>query len=255
MNINYNVSRIMKMKQLCFVMMLGLFFMLSSKSTYAERLDSISELTYEYGYPAPIAIGVHAGTTGFGVQIYKPLGKQFGARLGFSHMPFSTNIVGNYSGRDLSTDIDAKTTNISLLFGWTPFVKYGGFFRSFTVQLGGAYFTQIKGTLTSRLKDPYKFGDLFVDPEVVGTISTDVAWKKTVNPYAGIGWSNIVIDNKFSMNIDLGMYYLSKPSIAMRADGLLEENVNNAPIIERNIKDYRYLPRVEIGFSYRFGAK
>ncbi|MCI0922710.1 hypothetical protein [Sphingobacterium rhinopitheci] len=243
----------MKMKKSSLVVMLFIFCLVSSKTTYAEGGDSNPRLTYEYGYPQPFAVGIHAGTAGFGLQIYKPISKEFGARLGFSHMPFSTNILGNYSNRELSTDISAKSTNISLLFGWTPFVKNGGFFRSFSVQLGGAYFTQLNGSLKSKLRDPYKFGDIMVDPELVGTINTDVQWKKTINPYAGIGWTNIVIDNKFSLNVDLGMYYLSKPSVSMAATGLLAENVNNASIIEENIKSYRFLPRVEVGISYRFG--
>lgn len=212
---------------------------------------SVPETTYEYGYPAPVAIGVHAGTSGFGVHVYKSLGTQFGARLGLSHMPFNSDILGTYANREVRTDLSARSTNISLLFGWTPFVNQGGFFRSFNVQLGGAYFTQLKGKMTSRLKNPYQYGDILVDPDLVGTITADVHWKKTVNPYAGIGWSNIVIDNHFSMNVDLGMYYLSKPTVSMTADGLLEENVNNAATIQKNIENYRYLPRLEIGFSYR----
>lgn len=98
----------------------------------------------------------------------------------------------------------------------------------------------------------YRYGDINVHPDRVGTITTNVNWKETVNPYAGIGWSNIVLDSRFSVSIDLGAYYLSKPTVTMEATGLLEENVNNAPTIENNIKNYRYLPRVEIGFSYRF---
>ncbi len=214
--------------------------------------DNTSESTYAYGYPNPVAVGVHGGTSGFGVHVYKSLGTQFGARLGFSHMPFNGDVLGTYAKRDVRTDMSAQSTNISLLAGWTPFVKYGGFFRSFHVQVGGAYFTQLKGTMTSRLRDPYQFGDIMVDPDLMGTIITKVEWKKTVNPYAGIGWTNVAIDNNFSMNVDLGMYYLSKPKVSMEASGLLEENVNNAATIQKNIENYRYLPRIEIGFSYRF---
>jgi len=240
------------MKNSSLVGLLFFFCLLSSKATFAEGKDSIPETTYAYGYPQPFAVGVHLGTAGFGAHIYKSISTQFGARLGFSHMPFHTNVLGTYTNREVRSDVDAKSTNISLLLGWTPFVNHGGFFRSFHVEVGGAYFTQLNGKLTSRLKDPYKFGDILVDPLLVGTITTDVKWKKTVNPYAGIGWTNIVIDRKFSMNVDLGMYFLSKPSVSMAATGLLEENVNNAATIERNIKNYRYLPRVEVGFSYRF---
>ncbi|MFD2966728.1 hypothetical protein [Sphingobacterium bambusae] len=214
--------------------------------------DSIPESAYESGYPNPFALGVHVGTTGVGLHIYQPLGNHFGLRLGGSFMPFHTDIVGNYSNRDVRSDVSAKANNVSLLVGWAPFSQQRGFFRSFNIQVGGAYFFDLSGKLESRLVEGYRYGDINVHPDRVGTITTNVNWKETVNPYAGIGWSNIVLDSRFSVSIDLGAYYLSKPTVTMEATGLLEENVNNAPTIENNIKNYRYLPRVEIGFSYRF---
>lgn len=234
--------------------LLGIFTVGAATTAAAngDGRDSIPRSAYTHGYPYPFALGVHMGTTGVGVHLYQPLGQQFGLRVGVSYMPFATDIVGTYSGYATRSDIRAKSGNASLTFGWTPFAKNGGFFRSFNVQAGGAYFFKLDGELTTRLRDPYKYGEIDVHPEKVGTITTKVDWKKTVNPYAGIGWSNIVIDSRFSMHVDLGCYYLSKPRVSMEATGLLEENVNNAPIIERNIKNYRYLPRIEFGFSYRF---
>ncbi|PRD46860.1 hypothetical protein C5745_13420 [Sphingobacterium haloxyli] len=217
-----------------------------------EQRDSIPESAYSNGYPYPFALGVHLGTTGVGLHLYQPLGPKFGLRVGASYMPFNTHIAGTYNNYATRSGVKAKSGNVSLAFGWTPFVQRGGFFRSFNLQLGGAYFYQLDGELSTRLRDPYRFGEIDVHPDRVGTITTQVEWKKTVSPYAGIGWSNIVIDSRFSMHIDLGCYYLSKPSVSMEATGLLEENVNNAAIIERNMENYRYLPRVEVGFSYRF---
>ena len=244
------------MKQKFTYLILGLmsFFILSiSNSVYAKgERDSIPESAYSNGYPYPFALGVHMGTTGFGVHIYQPLGSKFGARLGVSYMPFNTSISGTYSNKEVDSDVSAKSGNASLTFGWTPFVEKGGFFRSFNLQVGGAYFFKLDGKIKSHLGDPYKYGDIKVDPLQVGTITSNLSWKKTVNPYAGIGWSNIIIDSRVSMHIDLGCYYLSKPKVSMEATGLLEENINNAATIERNIENYRYLPRVEFGFSYRF---
>ncbi|TDS13716.1 hypothetical protein [Sphingobacterium paludis] len=214
--------------------------------------DSIPESAYEHGYPNPFALGVHVGTAGVGLHIYQPLGKHFGLRLGGSIMPFNTHITGNYSNRDLRSDVSAKANNVSLMVGWAPFSQNRGFFRSFNVQVGGAYFFDLNGKLTTRLAEHYTYGDIHVNPAVVGDITTNINWKETVNPYAGIGWSNIVLDSRFSVSIDLGAYYLSKPTVTMEATGLLEENVNNAATIQNNIQNYRYLPRVEVGFSYRF---
>ena len=235
------------------VMISGIFMLASFSQAKAGSLrDSIPDSAYSNGYPSPFALGVHVGSTGFGLHAYKPLGEKFGMRLGVSYMPFNTEISGKYSNRDTRSDVKAKSGNASLTFGWTPFSQNPGFFRSFNVQVGAGYFYKLDGQIVTRLKDPYKFGEINVDPERVGTVTTSVEWKNTVSPYLGIGWSNIVIDSRFSMHVDLGMYYLSKPKVSMQADGLLEENVNNAGIVENNIKNYRYLPRVEVGFSYRF---
>lgn len=245
----------MKIRFTYFVMMLMGFltFAATTEAVAGEgERDSIPESAYETGYPNPFALGVHVGTTGVGLHIYQPLGNHFGLRLGGSYMPFKTDILGEYSNRDVRTDVSANTSNVSLMLGWTPFAQRSGFFRSFNIQVGGAYFFQLEGELTSRLADGYRYGDIVVAPERVGTITTQVNWKETVNPYAGIGWSNIVLDSRFSMSIDLGAYYLSKPSVTMDATGLLEENVSNRATIEKNIENYRYLPRVEVGFSYRF---
>lgn len=245
----------MKIRFTYFVMMLigFLTFAATTEAVAGEgERDSIPESAYETGYPNPFALGVHVGTTGVGVHIYQPLGSHFGLRLGGSFMPFHTDIVGNYANRDVSTDISAKANNVSLLVGWTPFAKQRGFFRSFNIQVGGAYFFNLEGKMESQLVDGYRYGDIVVEPTRVGTITTNVNWKETVNPYAGIGWSNIVLDSRFSVSIDLGAYYLSKPTVTMDATGLLEESVSNEATIENNVKNYRYLPRVEVGFSYRF---
>lgn len=244
----------MKIKLIKLFVMLFSFLILGvfSRVQAHVKSDSIPESAYSNGYPFPYALGVHMGTTGVGLHVYKPLGPKFGFRVGASYMPFNTSISGNYNNRAVRSEVTAKSGNLSLAFGWTPFAQQSGFFRSFNVQLGGAYFFKLDGELTTRLRDPYKYGDISILPDYVGTITTQVNWKKTINPYAGIGWSNIIIDSRFSMHIDLGAYYLSEPRVSMKASGLLEENTNNTAILERNMKNYRYLPRLEFGFSYRF---
>lgn len=234
--------------------LIGLLAFLNPFSVLAEHKhrDSIPESAYAYGYPYPSALGIHVGTTGVGLHFHKPLGNKFGLRVGTSFMPFDTEIHGTYGGRKTKSKVLAKTNNASLLFGWTPFVSTTGFFRSFNFQAGAAYFFKLNGKLKTTLADPYKHGNITVDPGHVGEITTHIQWKESISPYLGIGWSNIILDSRFSINIDLGTYYLSKPKVEMEATGLLQENINNAATIERNIKNYRYLPRVEVGIGYRF---
>lgn len=196
------------------------------------------------------AAGIHIGSTGIGAQYFHPLGTQFGLRAGLSFMPFSTSIKGTYSGRKTPSDIKAHANHASLLFGYAPFSGRGGFFNSFGFELGGAYFFKLDGDFETRLSDPYKHGDILVDPERVGLIYADVKWKKTVSPYLGMGWSNIHLTDKLSGHLNLGCYYLSKPRVTLEATGLLKENVINQEQVQHNIRNYRYLPRLELGVSY-----
>lgn len=226
-----------------YVLFLATAWMLYVPSLFAQ--DDVANPGYIQG------LGIHGGSSGLGAHYYQPLGQYFGVRAGVSFMPFRSSIKGTYSGRKTHSDIKAQSNNASLLFGYTPFAGKGGFFNSFAIELGGAYFFKIDGNFETKLSDPYKYGEILVAPERVGTIQTDVQWKKTVNPYLGIGWSNITLDNKFSAHVNLGTYYLSKPSVTMQASGLLEENVVNVGQVENNIKNYRFLPRLELGVSYR----
>lgn len=213
--------------------------------------DPILPGVYAVGDPSYFSIGVHAGTTGFGLHLAKSLGKKIGARLGASFMPFKTSIKGIYSRRNTESDLNAKANNVSLMFDYTPFATKAGFFRSFNVQLGGAYFFRLDGTIDTRLADPYRYGDLVVAPQDLGTITTNVDWKETVNPYVGFGWNDVVIDKNFSIQVDLGCFYLSEPTVSMQATGFLVDNVSNRDLIEDNLKNYRYLPRLEVGISYQ----
>jgi hypothetical protein len=215
-----------------------------------NKRDSIPSKVYT-GYPSYFSLGVHAGTTGLGVHIAKSLNNKFGTRLGVSFMPFKTSIKGAYSGRDTESDLNAKANNVSVMLDYKPFATKSGFFRSFNVQIGAAYFFKLDGVIKTQLADPYRYGGLVVPPEDLGTITTRVNWKEAVTPYVGIGWNHIVIDNNFSMQADLGCYYLSEPTVTMEATGFLIDNVSNRGLIEENVKNYRYLPRLEIGISYR----
>src|SRR5690606_9354987 len=144
----------MKVRFIQVFVMLSSFFTLSvlPGAQASEQRDSIPESAYSHGYPYPVALGVHMGTTGVGLHLYQPLGPKFGLRVGASYMPFNTHIAGTYNNYATRSDVKAKSGNVSLTFGWTPFAQGSGFFRSFNVQVGGAYFYKLDGELTTRLR-------------------------------------------------------------------------------------------------------
>lgn len=233
-----------------------LLLLLAVLGVHTSQANVVTESADHFGQAqdsatCPLYLGVHFGSTGGGIHLYAPIGQQFSARVGASFMPFNTSIKGEYSNRDTKSDAKVKAYNASLIFGWNPFYQSEGFFHSFAINLGAAYFFKLDGKLTTRLAESYSHGDIEVDPEMIGEIQTNIDYKKSISPYLGLGWSNIVLNEKFSLHADLGCYYLSKPKVSMTATGLLEGSTVNAATIENNSKNYRFLPRIEIGVSYR----
>lgn len=231
-------------------LLLTVFAALGFSTLQANTGENLQDSSYN-DTTFPLNLGVHVGTTGFGLHLSTPLGAQFGVRLGASFMPFNTNIQGNYSNRETESDVKIKAHNISALFSWTPFYQSAGFFRSFAVNAGGAFFYNLDAELTTKLAEPYRHGDIMIDEDEVGEIRTDIKYKKTISPYLGVGLNDIRLGDGFSLQVDLGSYYLPKPSVSITGTGLLQGNAGNAATVENNIKNYRFLPRVEVGVSYR----
>jgi len=231
-------------------LLLMVFALAGYTTLQANTLKNPQDTTYSTS-TFPLYVGVHVGTTGFGLQLFTPLGEQFGARLGASFMPFNTNIKGTYNNRETASDVKVMAHNISAIFSWTPFYQSSNFFRSFAVNAGAAFFYKLDGELTTKLAGPYRHGDVLIEPDQVGEIQTDINYKKSISPYLGVGFNDIKLDDRFSLQIDLGSYYLPKPKVSIAGTGLLEGNGGNAATVENNIKNYRFLPRVELGVSYR----
>jgi len=200
------------------------------------------------------ALGGLIGTTGIGLAFYHPLGVQFGLEVGAGLMPYNMQVVGTYGDYPTRSVARARLHNAHLLFGWVPFHGAENGFRHLTINLGMGYLFKAKGTITTQLRDPQSYGDIELQPEEIGTMYTTINWKEKVTPYAGLGFSDMRIDEHFGFNIALGGYFLSQPSVTVKGTAMLEDNEINQPIIERNIQNYRYLPNLQLGIAYSFYA-
>jgi len=114
---------------------------------------------------------------------------------------------------------------------------------------------QAKGYIQTTLNESYFYGDIEVPYYLIGEVDTHIKWNETIAPYLGLALTDIWIDNRFGLDVGLGGYYLSAPSVQLTGTKLLEYNQTNGPIIERNIKNYRFLPQLQLGVNYRFKLK
>ena len=233
-----------------------IFFMLSTLCVSAYKRDlstAVSPhtkvLPQQDSASRTLALGVHVGSTGAGLHVKGAMGKRFGWHVGASIMPFKTHIQGTHGGRATDSDIRVQAHHASVLLTWYPAADLTGGIRKLNVQGGIAYFFKLEAEAATTLKDGYQHGDIMVDPSYIGVVTTTVRYKP-ISPYLGIGYQDIRLGEKLSLRLDVGSYYLSPPEVSMNATGLLEANINNKDIIQNNIKNYRFMPRIEVGLSY-----
>jgi hypothetical protein len=201
--------------------------------------------------PLAQSIGLLVGTTGIGLEYYRPLGNQLGVQAGFSLMPFTTHIMGQYGQYDTRNRVETQMHNAHILLAWEPFHYTGGVLRHFTINAGAAYFFRLMGTVRTTLDEPYYYGDILVSSELLGSARTRVSWGSRVMPHFGFALTNVRIDERFGFNVGIGGYYLPSPEVRMTGTNLLSDNEHNGPIIERNLRDYRLLPQLQLGVNYK----
>ncbi|MGK6351549.1 hypothetical protein [Parapedobacter sp. DT-150] len=225
------------------------FALLNLLSAHAQRSFDFSE------NPAyKPSLGGLVGTTGVGLAFYHPLGVQFGLQAGVSLMPYNTQIVAQYGEHETRSEARARLHNAHLLLGWVPFYRAENGFRHLAINVGVGYLFQAQGTIDTRLNESYYYGDIELPPADIGTMHTTISWDEAVVPYGGLSFGDVRIDDHFGLNFALGGYLLSQPRVEVVGTGLLQGNEANQPIIERNIKNYRYLPNLQLGIAYSFNA-
>jgi hypothetical protein len=55
----------------------------------------------------------------------------------------------------------------------------------------------------------------------------------------------------FNFNMDIGTYYLNQPSTHIIGTGLLTDNNTLEPQFNQNLKNYRWLPVLQLNFNFR----
>lgn len=199
--------------------------------------------------------GVHFGSQGFGLNIAHAFGQQFGLRLSGSYAPYGFSEARSWASTNYNLDVDMRFGNIQLQGEFKPF-RLGengknAFWHKLAITAGGAYFMRQEGRATATPTNPYQYGDIAIQPENMGTVNVKSTWNEWA-PYAGLGLRNMRLGGQLGLNLDLGTYYLSSPKVSMTADKLLASNTSNAPTIENNLKNYRWLPVLQLGLAYQF---
>ena len=195
--------------------------------------------------------GLHVGSQGIGLEVQHPLPYHLNVRAGVSTLP-NLKATGVYSLSGYNTKVGANTAsfwNAHLLLDVQPFNQKENFLHRLIVTAGAGYFPKAKATAVVMLDENYKYGDITFSPEEVGQLTTVSNWSG-VAPYLGVGINNLVASNRFNMNLNLGTYYMTAPEVSISGTNMLEGNSENSAKMTENMKNYRWLPVLQLNFNY-----
>lgn len=191
----------------------------------------------------PMSFQILAGTQGVGANFRYVINKTIGIRAGGSYAAAGINDKINFSGFNTSNRLSGKFANLHLLAELMP----QKFFR---IVAGAAYLATAEGRVHFEPKDTQHFNDIIITPDEIGTLDFKVETGKLA-PYFGLGIGKGIPGKKFNVNLDLGSYYISTPKVTAIGTKLLSDNQSNAETIQNNIKDYRFIPVMQLNFNFK----
>lgn len=129
---------------------------------------------------------------------------------------------------------------------WHPFPK-----SSFFVTGGVGYTWHPDMRFMLQAENKLDLDGLVMTPEDVGTVDIGFRWHPVVG-YLGWGFGRSLPNKRFGVGVEMGVFYLGKPSVNLDYEGFLETTTidEQVPIVERNLSNYRYLPTLNLTFSY-----
>jgi len=228
---------------LCFIIAYG-------SLAIAQRNNSYTNTETDQ---TPFSIGVHVGSQGFGLNAAYETSEVFAIRIASSFAPYGLNKTRNWGNQEYTVDMDAKFYNAQAVAEYKPFKRTSSsrFVQKLAVVGGFAYFFKSEADATAAPKNDYHYGDVVIPKEDLGTVKSHIKWNGFA-PYLGAGIRSFELGGNFGLNVDLGTYYLSSPDVTITADKMLSENTSNQETVQENMKNYRWLPVLQVGLSYRF---
>lgn len=202
---------------------------------------------------AEVGVTASVSTIGLGLHASIPLKAAWNGRFGVNALSHST--VENTD--DVDYDFDLKLATVDALVDYFP--MDGGFRVTGGVVYNGNKF-QASGR--PRGNGTYTFNGNTYPAASVGSLDADVTFNKLA-PYFGIGWGNAIAANKgWGFSADVGAIFQGTPKSSLSNSGCRASTAVCAQIatdvraenqsLQAEMDDFKLLPVVRVGVSYKF---
>ena len=212
----------------------------SSIGVFGQSSISKDSNKYECHY----LIGLHGGSSGIGLNFKYNFVNHSSLRVGSSIIPLSYSTVQDF-GSEFRIDAKATYSNLHLLYEYQPFKKI----KKIKLITGFGYF--INATTSAKLSpnEAFDAGVTTLTPEEIGDLTININ-SKGFAPFLGLGFFKSIPKKRFNLNFDLGTYFLQKPLVTVIGTKLLDNNEEIGTTLTENLKEYRWLPVLQINLNY-----
>ncbi len=216
-------------------------------SLFPDSVAKPNQIITPKGKKHPFAIAFAGGTQGGVFELKYGLKPKLALRVGGGFLTVP-DIVDLIVTKDIksTTTASANFTNAHLLLDYAPFKGKG-----FRLVAGAAYFTTAKASILMQPTDKFTYINIDLTAAETGTLATNLDWQG-IAPYAGIGLFKCFPKKVFNINLDLGTYYLTAPKGTFTGTGAFRDNSTNDEKLTENAVDYRFLPVLQLNFTFKF---
>ena len=195
------------------------------------------------------ALGAQIGTPGAGVQAQFAVNRHLVLRGSYDVLQWERD--DTYSDVDYSADVDFQSPG--------AFIDIHPFGNAFFVS-GGAYFGDRSVDLAADEGESIRIGGTEFTAEEVGRLTGRIDLESTA-PFLGLGYDNTFTRaNRWGVRAVAGAVFGDAPTVSLSSvGGTLSDNALfqalvdlEAEDLQEDADDYKVLPVIQLGVSYRF---
>jgi hypothetical protein len=202
----------------------------------------------DLGLRGNVSVGLNIGIiNGVGIDAAYNFADHWAIKVGYNYADYTKHnytydiILSEKNGvRDIKTlsfDAAIRLSNMALNIEYTPHIE--GRFKL----IGGlSYFYNNTITLGGQSLSIFKFNDVSLTPDDIGSGSVEVGFKSKIAPFIGLGFGRTIPKNRVNVNFELGTYYKTPYKVAIHVQSgiFLKRNEENAEVLTRNFNKKWY---------------
>jgi len=197
------------------------------------------------------AIGIEAGTVGYGPVATYTFSKRLTATVGYTMLDYNDT----YEDSDASYDGTLEMSNFQAALSWHPFS--GTFFLTAGAFVGDSKFD---GKGVPNANSTFNIDGVIYTAAQVGTITAQAPVIDGTVPFVGLGWTKVATKTGVGFFFKAGVLFIDAPVVVISSRGGTLSNdptfqkrlANEAAVVNEDLKDFTLYPVLQIGLIYRF---